>query len=966
MIKQSAFLLIFLILISSVGFAATCTIDSVDPTTIETGTPTTVTATFTDFVDAPFGDAEVSILCGDETAVITPGSLSCGAGTNGTCTFTCGTYDVAGSFTLHSLALKDTDMVPCTGEETLTVSDNTAPIATNVNVTPSNPTTLETLTCNYTYTDDFDTEGITTFKWLKGGVEEVGETNPTLDSSKTLKGELWKCEVTPLALTGPSPGTPAESAEVTIVNITPTATLIVSPTNWTTSLAITFTATCTDTDGAIESCKMDFGDGNNNFELLPNANGTFDYNYNNDGNYTAKLIATDNDGAIDDDMKNVSIDQTGPITTTLGTVNIWTNENVTVTLSCSDAGSGCDATQFRVDTVASSTATMGDWNNSANAIYFTEEGIWALDFNSYDLLRNYESTKTVSAKIDKDVNAPSITASVSNDDVTISWSAVSDSLSGIDCYEIRRSESNNFEFGDSGVTTIKSCSSQGTSTSTTDPNLDNGTYYYKVKAVDNAGNEKISGQVSATVNYNPDGGSDNEPVDDDDTPPILEWKLPNHNATVSGMVNLKVQSYDDQSFVQFVQFRVDDVTVETDRSASGERYSFDWNSETVVDGTHTLKAISKNRSGNAGDDSSVKTITVTTNNGVIHVANVTTSGTGNQNEAEQKIDEANDKKDQADLFFEELKALGVLAGADAAENLVEGTNLLDEAQELFDDGDYNGAVDKANQAKNLFEEITESSSVETFGAEQNYTYNQDHLAVLLQGLGFSQGIIDEASQTMETCESGRSLSVKRIEDGDSVYYKVVITITLENTEDTAQNIKVIEIIPKELAEMAAEVVGEGSVILVDDPVLQWEESVPANGQIELIYMLKANLSEQDAQDLLDSEILNKFVVPPVVVKAETEVSAQNFSAIGTGTGLFVLGDALALTGWIVLIVIVIGAVIFAANYFGKKDGGSGLGKTGGNGLSRVMERTGLSSNFFDRIGGSKREEPKTPKWGYKG
>jgi len=107
--------------------------------------------------------------------------------------------------------------------------DNSAPTATGVAITDNNSGTIVVgvqLTGEYTYADlDVDTEGTSTFRWLRGGVPIGGETSETYTLVADDSGEDITFEVTPVALTGTLNGIATISlTAVTVVNSAPTAT----------------------------------------------------------------------------------------------------------------------------------------------------------------------------------------------------------------------------------------------------------------------------------------------------------------------------------------------------------------------------------------------------------------------------------------------------------------------------------------------------------------------------------------------------------------------------------------------------------------------------------------------------------------------------------------------------------------------------------------------------------------------
>ena len=105
------------------------------------------------------------------------------------------------------------------------ITPNSAPTATGVNITGT-PNVGQLLTGHYTYADvDGDLEGTSTFRWLRDGGAIGGATSNTHTVIAADAGHSITFEVTPAAATGASPGSPVQSAGVTITipNSAPTA-----------------------------------------------------------------------------------------------------------------------------------------------------------------------------------------------------------------------------------------------------------------------------------------------------------------------------------------------------------------------------------------------------------------------------------------------------------------------------------------------------------------------------------------------------------------------------------------------------------------------------------------------------------------------------------------------------------------------------------------------------------------------
>jgi hypothetical protein len=94
---------------------------------------------------------------------------------------------------------------------------------------------------------------------------------------------------------------------------------------------------------------------------------------------------------------SVSIDRTAPVTGISGQSNAWTNGNVTVTLSPSDALSHVASTTYSIDGGAAQAGT---------SFTLSSEGDHTITYASTDNAGNVEATKTAHVKIDK--TAPTI------------------------------------------------------------------------------------------------------------------------------------------------------------------------------------------------------------------------------------------------------------------------------------------------------------------------------------------------------------------------------------------------------------------------------------------------------------------------------------------------------------------------------------------------------------------------------
>ena len=130
-----------------------------------------------------------------------------------------------------------------------------------------------------------------------------------------------------------------------------------------------------------------------------------------DGNYFIDLnVHDDSDAnAIDTSDYSIMVDNTPPTTTWDGNTT-WQNTDANIHLSCLDATSGCSVTKYRLDTDSSDGISYGSWQTYDMNILVTQDGNWAIDFNSQDVAGNIEATNTYYVLIDK--QAPATTDSI--------------------------------------------------------------------------------------------------------------------------------------------------------------------------------------------------------------------------------------------------------------------------------------------------------------------------------------------------------------------------------------------------------------------------------------------------------------------------------------------------------------------------------------------------------------------------
>ena len=190
-----------------------------------------------------------------------------------------------------------------------------------------------------------------------------------------------------------------------------------------------------------------------------------------DGVYNITATAYDNAGNSNSTtVTNVTIDTTPP-TTTDDAPSGWQSSAFNITLTCSDSGSGCNLTQYRID--------GGSWQNGT-MVEITTDGNHTIEYNSTDNAGNTETTNTVYAALD--TTPPTISFSCSPTSVYI-WETITCSCSATDNLDPNPQVSYTVNPPTSAIGTI-------TTTCT---------------ATDRAGN-KNSKSISYTVRSRPSGG----------------------------------------------------------------------------------------------------------------------------------------------------------------------------------------------------------------------------------------------------------------------------------------------------------------------------------------------------------------------------------------------------------------------------------------------------------------------------
>lgn len=175
----------------------------------------------------------------------------------------------------------------------------------------------------------------------------------------------------------------------------------------------------------------------------------FDVNvsFTSDGNHEFIHSCTDLAGNRDfNETFFIPIDKTPPETTL--TPSGWQTSDFNAVLTASDVLSGYNKSRFQLDNDASGDVNLSEMDSYQALVYsipITEDGNWAIEFDSMDLAGNNEATNTGYLLLDSTPpNQPSFVNWIeaqNSDDVLLDWSDPSDATSGVDYFVVWRATS---------------------------------------------------------------------------------------------------------------------------------------------------------------------------------------------------------------------------------------------------------------------------------------------------------------------------------------------------------------------------------------------------------------------------------------------------------------------------------------------------------------------------------------------
>ena len=176
-----------------------------------------------------------------------------------------------------------------------------------------------------------------------------------------------------------------------------------------------------------------------------------------DGNWFIQIDFNDSTDINTSYSSSFVVDNTNPNTIALDFNNYsdsWSKADQNIVLSCSDAASGCNSTNYRIDS--------GSWTVFDANVLFASDGNFAFDFNSTDRAGNVEDVNTLYVLVDK--TAPVLsgltpTGYLEQASTTFTFTAdLSDALSGANKCFYERFKNNASDLNGSVLVSSGTCS----------------------------------------------------------------------------------------------------------------------------------------------------------------------------------------------------------------------------------------------------------------------------------------------------------------------------------------------------------------------------------------------------------------------------------------------------------------------------------------------------------------------------
>ncbi len=519
-------------------------------------------------------------------------------------------------------------------------------------------------------------------------------------------------------------------------------------------------------------------------------------------------------------------------------------------------------------------------------------------------------------KIDKtgpDVPTNIFGISQSDGSIFLSWDDADDrpsgDNSGIKEYTVYRSEDNDFEIIDAGVEEFTGI--ERTNFTDDERDLVRGiAYYYRIQAIDNAGNEGVRSVDKRVLLA---GGSCSLGISSD-VPENLK----------AGELNIDISVSNGDLFDADIKVKMPGKGYET-LSTNQEGRSFEemYLVPEGISGTGSILIQGEDQEGNVCEklieftvDSIKPTITINSPaNGEKVSGQVLINVSASDSESEIEKVEA---------FVEGIRVGTLEKKGDSYEFSWNSNSKLNKTYKL----EVSAQDNAGNKAVAEIEIEVDNLNEEIF-IEKQGTFDITNLMTIFRNAGVKEELLSEAQTLFMENSPKRKLLITRADDG----LKVTIIINFKNS-GRIKAFQLLEIIPKDVANNANNIVSDQQfTVIQQDPIIKFDLGEVTSGKaITVEYIAATGLTEQQANNVASA--FDSYKAPPVLL----EQSRQNPIEITP------LSDML----WIIFIIAAILVILLGA--IGILGGGAFLFhriKKNGNGL----KSDGLHTVYNKKTGG---------------
>ncbi len=389
----------------------------------------------------------------------------------------------------------------------------------------------------------------------------------------------------------------------------------------------------------------------------------------------------------------------------------------------------------------------------------------------------------------------------------------------------------------------------------------------------------------------------------DVTSPEASFSFPKYNDRVSEAISLELEVDDRGSFksgVETVEFFVKDqgswVRIGAGEEQGGGLFTVSWDTFSVENGKHDLKAEVLDAGGNKAEATTALNVLNAFESGV----DLNTAFENALEARKQAFEQRWALEDKA--VYSEAQA-GLIAAADS--NVAEARRL----------SEFGGIENETNAKMMVAQAIllyarskSIVSAVDYKGSD--FIFNKEQVDLLLNAAGVSGQTAAEAKTFIEKADPKRKLQLVKVVDDNTAFYRALILVSfsldtniLADSNQGQDVVTVIEVIPKEFAEYSSEIDSNISFeVLKEDPSLSFTLARDEYKKKGFVYALKENLSEQQADALVEDNVVNKFVAPPIMVSAA--------SSVGVGGPFSMELLAFVLVGVVALAVVLLIILVF--------------------------------------------------------